>query len=103
MTGKAAPKSTSKGTSKRTSRGGSKGASKESTPPEDFQPKTDSEAAKHAMQVAESAKTGGGPVPVTSVHPLGTGLVDYGMWVEMFSHAGPVEADQPYRRGRIWS
>lgn len=99
MTAKAAPKSTSKGTSKRTS----KGASKEATPPEDFEPKTDSEAAKHAMQVAEGAKTASGPVPVTSVHPLGTGLVDYGMWVEMFSRAGPVEADQPYRRGRIWA
>jgi cyanobactin cluster PatC/TenC/TruC protein len=65
--------------------------------------KTDSEAARHAIQVAESAATSSAPVPVASVHPLATGLVDYGMWVEMFSRATPVEASQPYRRGRIWA
>jgi len=68
-----------------------------------FRPKTDAEAARHAIDVAASAAASGSPVPVASVHPLATGLVDYGMWVEMFSRAAPVEPSQLYLRGRIWA
>src|SRR5918992_305432 len=106
MTAKAVPKGTPMGTPRGATKGTTKDTTKdttEGTPREDFQPKTDAEAAMHAIQVAEGAETVGDPVPIASVHPLGTGLVDYGMWVGMFSRTAPVEASRPYRRGRIWA
>jgi len=62
-------------------------------------------AAKQALDVAASTETAAGvPVRVRSMYPLDTGLVDYGLWVEMFSHASsPPEAPEHLRRGRIWA
>jgi cyanobactin cluster PatC/TenC/TruC protein len=43
-------------------------------------------------------------VPVLGAFQLDTGLVDYGMWIEMFTRAAPPpKPQQPYLSGRIWS
>ncbi|HEY9473997.1 MAG TPA: cyanobactin biosynthesis PatC/TenC/TruC family protein [Mycobacteriales bacterium] len=43
-------------------------------------------------------------MPVLGAFQLDTGLVDYGMWIEMFTKAAPpAQPEQPYRRGRIWA
>jgi cyanobactin cluster PatC/TenC/TruC protein len=43
-------------------------------------------------------------VRVPSAYPLDTGLVDYGMWVEIITRNPPPEPPpDSYRRGRIWA
>jgi cyanobactin cluster PatC/TenC/TruC protein len=64
---------------------------------------SDLTAAQNAIEVAANLAPSAPPVPVASAHPLDSGLVDYGMWVEMFAHADPPAASGPIRRGRIWA
>lgn len=62
-------------------------------------------AARNAVTVAaRTDATSHRPVPVLGAFQLDTGLVDYGMWIEMFTKAAPpAQPEQPYRRGRIWA
>lgn len=65
------------------------------------------QAARIALDIAAGAgadATVRGSVPVPTAHQLDSGLVDYGMWVEMFTRtAPPPPPDEPFRRGRIWA
>lgn len=62
-------------------------------------------AARNAVTVAAGTDANSHrPVPVLGAFQLDTGLVDYGMWIEMFTRAAPPpKPEQPYRRGRIWA
>ena len=66
-------------------------------------PASDLAAAQNAIEIAAATAPDKPPVPVPTAHPFGTGLADYGMWVEMFIHAPPATPDEPYSRGRIWA
>jgi cyanobactin cluster PatC/TenC/TruC protein len=61
--------------------------------------------ARNAVTIAAHTKTTSDkPVPIPGAFQLDTGLVDYGMWIEMFTQAAPpTEPHQTYRRGRIWA
>jgi cyanobactin cluster PatC/TenC/TruC protein len=68
-------------------------------------PASDLAAAQNAIEIAAATAPGEPPVPVPvpTAHSFGAGLADYGMWVEMFTHAPPATPDEPYSRGRIWA
>lgn len=76
-------------------------------PPPVDQPDWAITAARNAVTVAARAPAASHqPIPVPGAFQLDTGLVDYGMWIEMFTHtnaAPPKAEDQSYQRGRIWS
>lgn len=61
-------------------------------------------AAIAAIDIAAHLAPAQAPVPVPTQFPLDTGLVDYGMWVEMFSRdTPPAVPPGPFQRGRIWA
>jgi cyanobactin cluster PatC/TenC/TruC protein len=61
-------------------------------------------AAEQASDIVAQVGTAAAPVRVSSVHPLETGLVDYGLWVELFARMPPPPVPSgPFRRGRIWA
>lgn len=68
--------------------------------PQKTQPGPDAKG-KTTAGPASAAST---PVCVPQDHYLDSGLVDYGMWVEMFQNTPPQPSPpEGYRRGRIWA
>jgi cyanobactin cluster PatC/TenC/TruC protein len=68
------------------------------------EPASAAAAAIGAIDIAAHVTPAQAPVAVPTQFPLDTGLVDYGMWVEMFERNQPPPVPPgPFRRGRIWA